>query len=1043
MKLTTTTTIQSLAAPVRPLPRSILKPTIPLLPEIPPHKPKSRNGNNASSSQGIDLLSSFGGESSSSGTKVALRTEEEQQAAAREREEKERKALEKEIKDRREARRKSLANRRVSFAAEATLHTFHEVDFNQDNTGSTDATRRASQSQPPPPDEASDPPSTPPEQVEDIPDTPEHQRELHQKKHRRSSTLPPADYDDDNTVASTVYSSDSDATDGVLEVEEEVESDDGSDSDADGTTMDLIADEVTGTSIASEFSARSVSPDDGNDTLDDALRLAARQAQTQSIDEEEEIIPSFGWARKPAPKQDSPEKPAPMAFRQSPQANEPEDQDDDDEGMDMDMDVTQAMGGIFKPNQGAEGLEPDEEMSMDVTKVMGGILPQRAASTRKSMSPEKSHENSRMDDSTMDLTMSIGQIRQTPQEDGTDVESNADDDEDMSMELTSIMGGVMPSKQAAANKRKSLPTRRRTLMRADDDSAMDMTIGLGRILPTDQNNEDEDEGNAEAMDMTMAMGGIIKGPSPVKDRAAAKQFMEEEADQADSSPLLPRSPPKPRVSTVVGASAASETGSPGPQALRAKGLRRSLGRASPKRLNSSQLDSSPFKRLSPAKEPAPAKEPTPAREPSPATESSPVRQPSPAKEPSPTREPSPAKETASANEPTSAAREAPSALRKQLTNRASSRTPSPQRLVVPNLVSTPKSTSKSPLKSSHLFQQDPSTGLSTPRVVLTPQNRRLSGLGADRNGLGSPRVSAILDRRESIGDSASKFAPGKSIRGVAFADPQVLEDEIDRERQSEEDKENGRSILEREADGSDDENNTTSLKDMIASMSPKKKKDNPFRGRKSLHAGSARGLLGKRPIELDEEDEERDGVKRLKGHQSSPVKNVRLHAPPSKAETTGRMTRSARKSLEESVANSITPTTTFPPNNAAKSAPSPQAQGRFKDIQNDQPTETFNLIEPPRPLADPEALGEDNGERMHLQDFLNMTSIRFMELTTTKRRHTQAPTALKDSTLHLGDDDVSLERCVVAGACTVPMLELYQHVSRKSRETLRRLTDIV
>jgi len=52
-----------------------------------------------------------------SGSKIAVKTEEEQQAAAREREERER----------RDARRKSLANRRVSFAAEATLHTFHEV----------------------------------------------------------------------------------------------------------------------------------------------------------------------------------------------------------------------------------------------------------------------------------------------------------------------------------------------------------------------------------------------------------------------------------------------------------------------------------------------------------------------------------------------------------------------------------------------------------------------------------------------------------------------------------------------------------------------------------------------------------------------------------------------------------------------------------------------------------------------------------------------------------------------------------------------------
>jgi len=49
-------------------------------------------------------------------TRVALRTEEDQQAAARAREEKEREELEKEVISRRDARRKSLANRRVSFA---------------------------------------------------------------------------------------------------------------------------------------------------------------------------------------------------------------------------------------------------------------------------------------------------------------------------------------------------------------------------------------------------------------------------------------------------------------------------------------------------------------------------------------------------------------------------------------------------------------------------------------------------------------------------------------------------------------------------------------------------------------------------------------------------------------------------------------------------------------------------------------------------------------------------------------------------------------
>lgn len=63
-----------------------------------------------------------------------------------------------------------------------------------------------------------------------------------------------------------------------------------------------------------------------------------------------------------------------------------------------------------------------------------------------------------------------------------------------------------------------------------------------------------------------------------------------------------------------------------------------------------------------------------------------------------------------------------------------------------------------------------------------------------------------------------------------------------------------------------------------------------------------------------------------------------------------------------------------------------------------------------------------------------MTSIRFMELTTTKRRHTVAPSDLKDSTTADGKDDLSLERCVVAGACTVPMLELYQHSCRELKK---------
>ncbi|KAK8122360.1 chromosome segregation protein [Apiospora sp. TS-2023a] len=968
----------SLAAPVRPPPRSILKPTIPILPEIPPHKPKSRIAQPSGRNQGAENMPSpFQNEdSNSSGTKIALRTEEEQQAAAREREEKERRELEKEIKDRREARRKSLANRRVSFAAEATLHTFHEVEEKEDSTTSTDYTRRASslaaQASVPDPDpfdtEPTDPPSTPPEQVEEpIPDTPEHQRDLHQKQNRRSSALPPMSFnngDDDHTVASTIYSSDSEGTDGATEIDEEIHSDDGSDSDADGTTMDLVVDEVTGTSVASGITARSVSPDETNNTLDDALRLASRQAQTQSIDEEEEIIPSFGWARKPAPKKDSPEQHQPKQSARwtwtwiwiSP------------------MRWVEYSGA----NNALEESAYDDEMSMDVTKALGGIFPQQVAQPmRKSSSPQHPGDASTTDDTTMDLTMAIGAIRKNNNVRDFEMESNADN-EDMSMELTTVLGAVLPSGAGGSNKRKSLPARRRTLTAANDETTMDMTIGLGRILPTTQalNEEDEEEATM-GMDMTMAMGGIFKGPSPVKDRTQAKHMMEEEVDRADSTPILASSSPIRRLSAGAGVSAPFEKASTGVSPFRPMGLRRSTSR----RPSNVSNASSPIRQLSPPKQPAPAIESSPVA----SVQSSPLRTPSP--------------------------------------GRPSSRTPSPQRSAIAR-GSFRTSLFKSPQKGANVFQQDPSTGVSTPRIVLTPQPRRVSGIGADRSGLGSPKVAALFDRRESIGDSASKFVPGKTARGVTFADPRIIEIELDNERQAEEDRENGRSILEREADCGEDDN-TATLKGMIASMSPKK--NTQFRGRKSLHVGSARGLLGKRPAELDDEDEEdRDGVKRLKGHQGSPVKNIHLHAPPTVAETTGRLTRSASHSLEETGLNSITPSISFSPlAGTGGAASSPRHQRRFKSVENDQPTDTFNFEEPPR-RSERDLLEDDDEERIHLQDFLNMTSIRFMELTTTKRRHTQAPAELKDSTLH-NVDDVSLERCIVAGACTVPMLELYQH----------------
>lgn len=918
----------------------------------------------------------------SNGSKIAVKTEEEQQAAAREREERER----------RDARRKSLANRRVSFAAEATLHTFHEVEYMQDSTTSTDSTRRNSA-------------------FSNNAGASSHASDQEEKKQRRSSGLPPANFHDpeEDTATSTVYSSDSepaDAVEEVADVEDDGE-DDGSSSDSDDGTM-LTIDEVTGTTAASD---RSIDSDEEeSSTLDEALRLAARRAGAQRLDEDsdedlddgEEFIPSFGWgkdANKPnvaARDQENLPPPAQAQQVQPAQADDDDDGSDMDMDMDMDMDITRAVGGIIKP-QAAPARDPDEDMSMDVTRVFGGIVNQNKA--QKSGPPpedEDDEDDAPMEEATMEFTTAIGGIRR-PVPDEMD---GSDGNEDMSMELTTVMGGVLSQK-----KRKSLGvSRRRTVNQADDeeeedDVPMDMTMGVGQILSrpsntNDDKDEDEDDGDATmGMDMTTAIGGILNNALG-NARSLGKRVMEEEADTPDN--------PDEALQAAIGKSTPVEkpearaadkpttTPSPQPSSSQVSRMKRSVGPKSttPQSAGRSSRTPSPVKTsttpksLSKTRTPTSAKLSTPLAAPVSSTKTTPKTSERKSRSASPKR-PSSARST-----------------------RVSSRTPSPVK-------ATPK---------KGLFQTNSGTGNRTPTVVLTPQNRRLSGLGADRAGLGSPQVAALFDRRGSIGDMATQFVSGK--RGVAFEDPKELSHEVDKEAQEEEDKENRRKILEREADGAEA---TLNLREMIDSLSPKR---NPLRGRKSLAVGSARGLLGKRPNELDEEEEEEnDGVKRLKGHQGSPVKNVRLQHPP-KAETTGKLALSFRKSLQP---NSATPTLSSP--ERQEPATTPRHQGRFKDVDDDRTGHSVNFDE--SPVKDARQLEnevDDDEERIHLQDFLNMTSIRFMELTTTKRRHTTAPGNLDNGFLEQGEENLSLERCVVAGACTVPMLELYQHSCRELKK---------
>lgn len=992
------------------------------IPEIPPLKPRQPDLIDFGDPTQEFSTPTFNS-SQNSGSKIAVKTEEEQQAAAREREERER----------RDARRKSLANRRVSFAAEATLHTFHEVEFNQDSTTSSDSTRRNSAA------------------------AQQREREEEDKKNRRSSGLPPQIefHNSDDDTATTLYSSDSEPADAVEEVAdiEEDGDDDSSESD-DGTMMTI--DDVTGTTAAS---IRSIDSDGESSTLDEALRLAARRAGNQQLedeededddelDDDEEFIPSFGWGKDTNKKniaaQDQENLPPPARSQPAQPRQDLRDATETNMSMDMDMDMdmTRAVGGIIKP-QPTQEYDPDEDMSMDVTRVVGGILnrqPPQEQNADEDMSmdvtrvlggilkrqPSQDHnadedmsmdvtrafggivnqrqksssfivddedeDDAPMEEATMEFTSAIGGIQRPPP---VEEENDSDGNEDMSMELTTVMGGVL-----AKNKRKSIATsRRRTVSRPDDENddeaPMDMTLAVGQILSkpgNDAEDHEDEEGDATmGMDMTTAIGGILSKVTGAS-RNLGKRAMEEEADSAANPDEAFQAAVSKSANSDLRLPAASEkkTRTPSPQPLKspASALRDSANPKipTPQRTSRNSRTPSPMKATT-----------TP--------QSARVRTPASTKSATPQLDSVVSERTVT---PRSASPKKPSSAR---TPRINSRTPSPVK-------STPK---------QGLFQNSFRNSSRTPTVTLTPQ-RQLSGLGADRPGLGSPQVTALFDRRGSISDAATNFVPGK--RGVMFEDPKEMTEEMDREAREEEEKENRRRILEREADGAEA---TLNLREMIESLSPKRK---PLRGRKSLHVGSAKGLLGKRPNELDDEEEaeENAGVKRLKGHQGSPVKNIRLQQPPSKEETTGRLNLSFRKSLQP---NTATPTLSSP----EKSAPAttPRHQGRFKDVADDRGGHQVNFDETPVKDAEQleneaEAEDEADGERIHLQDFLNMTSIRFMELTTTKRRHTQAPGTLENGFLDEGEEDLSLERCVVAGACTVPMLELYQHCCRELKK---------
>ncbi|KAL8717203.1 MAG: hypothetical protein Q9225_005538 [Loekoesia sp. 1 TL-2023] len=1084
--------LDALQAAAAPFVKSILKPTIPLSPpkQIPPH-PNARNplaspqksprkgtpekqrrgtqegflidtsdGNDGTAPPAAALPNPFGGISPKRGTApnsisssqvsqaqsiVAVRTEEEQQAAARQREQQE-----KDVAARKDAR----PNRRVSFAPEATLHTWDVVELPEDSTTSSasgNSTRRASglsamtasplpqPRSPLPGSDASEPPSTPLAQFEEpqVKVSPTRQRDLHQKKRRRSSAIPPMNFNNPEEFSSSPYSGssvNSDDTGSQAFVTADEAGSSGSDD------KDLVEDESTVTGIdaddataQSSLSARSAggSSTSSSARLDAALQQAARQAGTQGIDYDEhgditmemaddEVTNAFRpWVKKgqyvpqvidhPSALQDqenvNPFSPEFMSSLQA-QAN--------NEDAEKTMDITQAAGSILPSSSEAQ---PASDKSRRRSSVGG----RRRSSGVRRRSSGASFTN---DDETMELTTAFGGIQNSdsgakPQQvGGSHLETSDNEDEELTMELTTVVGGVI-GKGASKSQSIQQQSRRESFESSANDTDMDITFAAGGILPSITERTEPPEDQTMEMDVTQAIGAILPKTLNVNTKAQGKALMERESDAGQLSldpfydgPTNAVTAANPNINDTVfkpTATRASETGSPnigGPTGrdnpLAAKKARQSV---TPK-IESRQT--TPLKKVS-----TPSKQVTPSVGPRPTT---------PGKTP-------PSKSV-------------------------SLRTGSPKKLFekeLSNVITSPKASAK-----DSIYMGSNKYGVPTPQIVLKPRRRRSSGLGIDKEGLGSPRVTELLDRRGSIGQNAQLFvSQGKAPTGVRFEDPRVMEQEIEQEHAEDRRRESGRAILQMEADSQDTEEQkdaTTNLKDMIGSLTPQKRKP---KARKSLHVGAAKGLLGKRPAELDadeDEDEDEMTLNRLNGREGSPVKKIKLPAPPSKDETTRRHVKSARLSPAETMGDAriSTPSMVVSPLKGG-SITTPHGQPRFKDaidhLSPEKPVASFERkLEAEKPVAAEPSEGED---RIHLQDFLNMTSIRFMELTTTKRRLTVAPDVRDSSakrTSASGEQlkpEAELENSVVAGACTVPMLELYQHSCRELKRYIAEGRSIV
>ncbi|WPG97511.1 Spc7-domain-containing protein [Acrodontium crateriforme] len=420
-------------------------------------------------------------------------------------------------------RRRTLANRRVSFAPEATLHTWDVIEFMRDPTTSTespDSTRRTS--------------SITELNNDGNEDSALLETPSPDKKKRRSSGIPPMNFNNPDDFSSSEMSG--------SEVSESEGEEDESSADETGTAMSLDIDNNTAHSMAESDASTGSSA-----RLEAALRQAAEMAGTRGIEYDEhgdgdmsmeiageEITNAFQpWAQRAdyaqngsaAMDQENVNPFSPMFKAQmiSGTVTGPSTIAEEDTG-DMSMDVTRAMGAITKAQSQLPQSSPLGDGTMDVTRAVGGIM------RNQSQLPESSP----FGDRTMDMTQAVGVIhngasqkrRRSTTEDGSPgstiqpqsakrrrssvARSSMGDD---AMDLTMAMGSIHQSASPERTDRRRSVARRQSLGLGleQDDATMEFTKAIGSIKPADRTNHTSssfDENEELTMELTTNLGAI-------------------------------------------------------------------------------------------------------------------------------------------------------------------------------------------------------------------------------------------------------------------------------------------------------------------------------------------------------------------------------------------------------------------------------------------------------------------------------------------------------------------------------------------------------